>query len=326
MRLTATVSVALAVSLCFAFGHASAQSCEDDGNKLLRSFADAKTALETKDCTELDRFISARTAFADFLDTALGNGCSDFYVTLNRFLVSATYKNPPADCGTEWKTKADNRQLQYDAIAVLNRDIRRDVFIDGDAIVLKQEFWHEGNHTVGLEIRKCRRKGADAAFAMQCAQGNETSESSVYSFDVTLIDTDIGVMKKPALTVQMGDRADTPEELVKSMTRKGKTSDATRILLQCLPNTQCVDTADGQLSMNLVQLYCDPRGQLRRCALAYHRRSRDDEARAALRTGEGHALRRFSRLAAHSVVVSGSGALRRTIAGAKGHLRRPVCG
>ena len=46
-----------------------------------------------------------------------------------------------------------------------------------------------GNHTVGLGIRKCRRKGADAAFAMQCAEGKETSESSVYSFDVHLIDT-----------------------------------------------------------------------------------------------------------------------------------------
>ena len=133
--------------------------------------ADAKTALETKGCSELDQFISARTLFADFLDAALESGCSEAYVVLNRFLVSATYKNPPADCGAAWKAKGDNRQLQYDAIAVLNRDIRRDVFIDGDAIILEQEFWHEGNHMVGLGMRKCRRKGANAALAMQCAEG-----------------------------------------------------------------------------------------------------------------------------------------------------------
>ncbi len=258
MRLTATVGVALAASLCLTFEHASAQSCEDDGNKLLRNFADAKAALETKGCSELDQFISARTPFADFLDTASEDGCSQAYVTLNRFLVSATYKTPPADCGASWQTKADNRQLQYDAIAVLNRDIGRDVFIDGDAIVLEQEFWHEGNHTVGFGIRKCGRKRANAAFAMQCAEGKETSETSAYSFDATLIDPQIEVMKRPALTVQMGKRADTPEELVKSLTRKGTTSDATRIVLNCLPNTQCVHTAGGQLSMNLVQLYCDP--------------------------------------------------------------------
>jgi len=258
MRLTATVGVALAASLCLTVEHTSAQSCADDGNKLLRSFADAKTALETKGCSALDQFVSARTVFADFLDAALENGCSEAYVVLNRFLVSATYKNPPADCGAEWKTKGDNRQLQYDAIAVLNRDIGRDVFIDGSAVVLEQEFWHEGNHTVGLGNRKCRRKRADAAFAMQCAEGKETSESSAYSFDATLIDTQIEVMKRPALTVQMGVRADTPEELVKSLTRKGKTSDATRIVLNCLPNTQCVHTAGGQLNMNLVQFYCDP--------------------------------------------------------------------
>ena len=72
------------------------------------------------------------------------------------------------------------------------------------------------------------------------------------------IDPQIEVMKRPALTVQMGKRADTPEELVKSLTRNGTTSDATRIVLNCLPNTQCVHTAGGQLSMNLVQLYCDP--------------------------------------------------------------------
>jgi hypothetical protein len=258
MRLTATFSVALAVSLCLIFEHASAQSCADDGNKLLSSFADAETALKTKGCSKLDQFISARTLFADFLDAALENGCSSAYVTWSRFLVSATYKHPPADCGAEWKTKGDNRQLQYDAIAVLNRDIGRDVFIHGDTIVLKQEFWHEGKHTVGLGVQKCRRKGANAAFAMRCAEGKETSESSVYSFDVTLIDTQIGVMERPALTVQMGDRADTPEEFVKSMTRKGNTSDATRIVLQCRPDTQCVHMAGGQLSMKLVQLYCDP--------------------------------------------------------------------
>src|SRR6185312_6432997 len=48
MRLTATVGVALAASLCLTVEHTSAQSCADDGNELLRSFADAKTALEDK--------------------------------------------------------------------------------------------------------------------------------------------------------------------------------------------------------------------------------------------------------------------------------------
>jgi hypothetical protein len=258
MRLTATFGIALAASLCLAFEHASAQSCEDVGNKLLSNFADAKTALETKGCSALDPFVSALTLYADFLDSASGNGCSKEYVALSRILVSETYKKPPADCGAAWKTKGDNRRLQYDAIAALNSDIGRDVFIDGDAVVLKQEFSHEGNHTVGLGIRKCRRKSADAAFAMQCAEGKETSETSVYSFDVHQIDTQIEVMKGTALTVQIGDRADTPEEFVTSMTRKGKTSEATRIVLNCLPNTQCVHTAGGEVSMNLVQVYCDP--------------------------------------------------------------------
>lgn len=258
MRLTATASVALAVSLCLTFEHASAQSCEDDGNKLLRSFADAKTALETKGCSALDQFVSARTLFADFLDAASANGCSEAYVVLNRFLVSATYKNPPADCGAEWNTKGDNRRLQYDAIAVLNRDIGRDVFIDGDAIVLEQQFWHEGNHTVGLGNRKCRRKRADAAFAMQCAEGKETSESSLYSFDATLIDPQrIDVTEKSALTVLIGRSIRTPEEFVRAQTRTGGTSDATRVVLHCLPDTQCVHTGGG-VKMNLVQLYCDP--------------------------------------------------------------------
>ena len=134
------------------------------------------SALETKGCSELDQFISARTNFADFLDAALENGCSDFGVEVSRLLVSRTYMYPPADCGAAWKTKGDNRQLQYDAIAVLNSDIREDVVIDGDAIIAKQEFWHNGNHTVGLGIRKCRRKGPDAAFALQCAEGRATSE------------------------------------------------------------------------------------------------------------------------------------------------------
>ena len=259
MRLTATVCVALAASLCLTFEHASAQSCEDVGNKLLSNFADAKTALATKGCSALDPFVSALTLYADFLDSASGNGCSKEYVALSRILVSETYKKPPADCGDAWKTKGDNRRLQYDAIAALNGDIGQDVFIDGDTVVLKQEFWHEGNHTVALGIRKCRRKDADAAFAIQCAEGKETSETSVYSFDVDQMDTQIEVTPKgTALTVQIGDRADTPEEFVKSMTRKGKTSDATRIVLQCLPNTQCVHTAGGQVSMNLVQVYCDP--------------------------------------------------------------------
>jgi hypothetical protein len=89
------------------------------------------------------------------------------------------------------------------------------------------------------------------------AEGKATSETSVYSFDVHLVDTQIEVMPKgTALTVQMGNRADTPEEFAKSMTRKGKTSDATRIVLQCLLNTQCVHKAGGQV--NLVQVYCDP--------------------------------------------------------------------
>ena len=96
--------------------------------------------------------ISARTNFADFLDAALENACSTFGVEVSRLLVSKTYMYPPADCGTAWKTKGDNRQLQYDAIAVLNGDIREDVFIDGDAIMAKREFWHSGNHTVGLGI------------------------------------------------------------------------------------------------------------------------------------------------------------------------------
>jgi hypothetical protein len=94
---------------------------------------------------------------------------------------------------------------------------------------------------------------------MQCAEGSEPSQSSGYSFDVTSIDPQrIDVAEKAALTVQMGNRANTPEELVKSVTRKGTTSDATRIILHCLPNTQCVQAAGGQLNMNLVQLYCDP--------------------------------------------------------------------
>lgn len=66
------------------------------------------------------------------------------------------------------------------------------------------------------------------------------------------------MLKGTALTVQIGDRADTPEEFVKSMTRKSKTSEASRIVLNCRPNTQCVHTAGGQPSMNLVQVYCDP--------------------------------------------------------------------
>ena len=258
MRLTATFGVALAASLCLTSEHASAQSCEDDGNKLLRNFADAKTALETKGCSALDQFVSARTRFADFLDAGLSNGCSEAYVALNRVLVSATYENPPADCGAAWQKNGDNRQLQYDAIAALNRDIGAGVFIDGNSIVLQQAVLHEGNHKLGLATFNCRRRGADAAFAMQCAE-RKGSESSGYSFDVTLVDPQrIDVMERSALTVQMGDRADTPEQLVKSLTRKGTTSDATRIVLHCLPDTQCVHTAGGQLNMNLVQLYCDP--------------------------------------------------------------------
>ena len=258
MRLTATVGVALAASLCLTFGHASAQSCADDGNKLLSSFWAAKMALETKGCSELDQFISARTLFADFLDAAKGNGCSDSYVLLNRLLVSSTYTNSPADCGAAWKTKSDNRQLQYDAIAMLNRDIGEDAFIDGDAVVSKQEFWHDGNHTVGLGIQKCRRKGADAAFAVRCKQGKEESESVAYSFDATLIDPQrIDVTEDSALTVLWDKTFRTPEEFARNQTRGG-TADATTIVLHCLPDTQCVHTAGGGVNMNRLQLYCDP--------------------------------------------------------------------
>ena len=56
-------------------------------------------------------------------------------MAVSRLLVSKTYMYPPADCGAAWKTKGDNRQLQYDAIAALNGDISEDVFIDGDAII-----------------------------------------------------------------------------------------------------------------------------------------------------------------------------------------------
>ena len=153
-------------------------------------------------CSELDQFISARTNFADFLDAASENGCSDFGVEVSRLLVSRTYMYPPADCGAAWKTKGDNRQLQYDAIAVLNSDIREDVVIDGDAIIAKQEFWNNRNHTVGLGIRKCRRKGPDAAFALQCAEGKATSESIAYTFDAALIDPQrIDVTETSALIV-----------------------------------------------------------------------------------------------------------------------------
>ena len=94
---------------------------------------------------------------------------------------------------------------------------------------------------------------------MQCVIGSEPSRSSGYSFDVTSIDPQrIDVAEKAASTVQMGNRANTPEELVKSVTRKGTTSDATRITPNCLPHTQCVQAAAGEVSINLVQLYCDP--------------------------------------------------------------------
>jgi hypothetical protein len=258
MRLIA-LGVAMAASLCFTCERASAQTCTDDADKLFRSFLDGKLAMQTKGCSEIDRFISARTHFADFLDTAVANGCSEDYVMLNRLLVLSTYKSPPGNCGTTWSKKGDNRQLQHDAIAVLNRDIGTGVFVDGDTVILKQTFSHEGKHTLGLAVFKCQRMGADAAFAMQCAEDSEPSQSSGYSFDVTSIDPQrIDVTEKAALTVQMGISAHTPEELVKSVTRRGTTSDATRITLNCLPNIQCVHTAAGPVNMNLVQLYCDP--------------------------------------------------------------------
>jgi hypothetical protein len=259
MRLTATVCVALVASLCLTFEHASAQSCEDVGNKLLSNFADAKTALATKGCSALDPFVSALTLYADFLDSASGNGCSKEYVALSRILVSETYKKPPADCGDAWKTKGDNRRLQYDAIAALNGDIGRDVFIDGDAVVLKQEFWHEGNHTVALGIRKCRRKDADAAFALQCAEGKATSESIGYTFDAALIDPQrIDVTETSALIVLFGRGIRTPEEFARAQARTDGVSGATSIVLHCLPDTQCVHTVGGGVKMNLLQLYCDP--------------------------------------------------------------------
>ena len=55
-------------------------------------------------------------------------------MALSRIMVSETYKKPRRTSGAAWKTKGDNRRLQYDAIAALNSDIRRDVFIDGDAV------------------------------------------------------------------------------------------------------------------------------------------------------------------------------------------------
>ena len=125
------------------------------------------SALETKGRSELDQFISARTNFADFLDAALENACSTFGVEVSRLLVSKTYMYPPADCGTAWKTKGDNRQLQYDAIAVLNGDIREDVFIDGDAIMAKRNsgiaeitrlgsgFGSADKGAIGLAARVC---------------------------------------------------------------------------------------------------------------------------------------------------------------------------
>jgi hypothetical protein len=258
MRLAPAFGVALAAWLCLILKPASAQDCADDGSKLLDSFSEAKTALATKGCTELDRFISARTLYADFLDGAAEKGCEEAYVAIGRLLVSGTYKKPPADCGVAWKTKGDNRQLQYDAIAVLNGDIVEDVFIDGDAIIAKQEFWHAGNHTVGLSMFRCRRQGADAAFARQCAEGKEASETATFSFDATQIDPQrIDVTPSSALTVLFGKTIATPEEFVKSQTRTGGTSDATSIVLHCLPDTQCVRAGSG-VNMNLVKLYCDP--------------------------------------------------------------------
>ncbi|HET9606558.1 MAG TPA: hypothetical protein VFO87_05870, partial [Nitrospira sp.] len=188
----------------------------------------------------------------------LENACSTFGVEVSRLLVSKTYMYPPADCGTAWKTKGDNRQLQYDAIAVLNGDIREDVFIDGDAIMAKREFWHSGNHTVGLGIRKCRRKGADAAFAVRSAEGKEASESASYSFDAVLIDPQrIDVTETSAVIVLFGRGIRTPEEFARAQTRTGGVSGATSIVLHCLPDTQCVHTGGG-VKMNLLQFYCDP--------------------------------------------------------------------
>ena len=112
---------------------------------------------------------------------------------------------------------------------------------------------------LGSRIRKCRRKGADAAFAVQCAEGKEASESVAYSFDATLIDPQrIDVTEKSAHIVLYGRSVRTPEEFVRAQTRTGGISEATRIVLHCLPDTQCVHTAGGGVNMNLVQLYCDP--------------------------------------------------------------------
>ena len=258
MRLAPAFGVALAAWLCLISEPASAQGCADEGSKLLDGFSAAKTALETKGCSELDQFISARTLYADFLDGAADKGCEEAYVAIGRLLVSGTYKKPPADCGVAWKTKGDNRQLQYDAIAVLNGDIVEDVFIDGDAVIAKQEFWHQGNHTVGLSMFKCRSKSADAAFARQCAEGKEASETVTYSFDATLIDPQrIDVTAASALTVLFGKTISTPEEFVRTQTRTGGTSDAMSIVLNCLPDTRCVRAGAG-VNMDLLKLYCDP--------------------------------------------------------------------
>ena len=255
MRFVATAGVVLLATLTLSAGHARAQSCEDDGDKLLSAFGTAKDALAAKGCSESDGFLSARSQFADFLDDAPGRGCSDLYVRLNRLIVSMTYKKPPAEC--DWQAKADNRQLQHDAIAAINRDLAGGVFLDGAAVVTKQEFWHEGNHTLGLALVSCSKEGADAAFAMRCAESSEPSETKSYVFDVRDIDTEhMNVEQKSALAVFTSNSAATPEDLVKALTRRGSISDAMRIVLSCLPDKRCVRIADG-VSLNLVQLYCD---------------------------------------------------------------------
>ena len=75
MRWIATLCVAVAASLCFTSERASAQTCNDDADKLFRSFLDAKLGMRTKGCSEIDPFILARKRFATAIDTAVANGC-----------------------------------------------------------------------------------------------------------------------------------------------------------------------------------------------------------------------------------------------------------
>lgn len=256
MQSTTAVCIA-AAWLCLTVECASARSCTDSGNALLSAYSAAKADLEREGCSELDRFLSARKRYAEFIDGALANGCPEDYAALNRLLISEAYKRAPENCGSAWRSK-DNRQRQHDAIAILNRDLSSGVYIVGDAVIVRHTFWHAGNHVVGLAIDKCERAGADTAFAMQCSAGKEPTVSSVFTFDATQLGTDIDVAKKSALAVRTGDRAQTPEELIKSLTTRGTTSDASSVILRCLPDTLCVGSKTAGVKMNEISLFCDP--------------------------------------------------------------------